>query len=46
MVRGRYGLFRVTVGGETVIDGGAAAFLGLLPPGDEVVATIKAHLAQ
>ena len=31
MVRGRYGVFKVVVDGDTVIDGGGAAFLGILP---------------
>lgn len=46
MIHGRYGLFKVVVDGETVIDGGAAAFLGLLPSGDEVIAAVKARLAR
>ena len=29
MVRGRYGVFKVVVDGNTVVDGGAAAFLAL-----------------
>jgi hypothetical protein len=31
LVRDRYGKFFVTVDGENVIDGGAAAFLGFMP---------------
>ena len=46
MVHGRYGVFKVTVDGDTVIDGGAAAFLGLLPSGDQVLAAVKERLKR
>ena len=35
MVRGHYGEFKVLVDGKTIIDGGSAAFLGVLPSGQE-----------
>jgi hypothetical protein len=44
MVRDRYGVFKVTVDGETVIDGGAAAFLGILPAGEKIIAAVKHRL--
>lgn len=44
MVRGHYGEFKVLVDGETIIDGGAAAFLGVLPPGRKIVAAVRACL--
>ena len=44
LVRGRYGLFKVEVDGETVIDGGSAAFLGVLPSGAKIVAAARAGL--
>jgi hypothetical protein len=44
MVRGRYGEFKVLVDGETVIDGGALAVLGVLPSGRKVVEAVRARL--
>jgi len=46
MVRGRYGEFKVTVDGTTVIDGGAAAFLGFMPSRAKIVAAVKERLEQ
>jgi hypothetical protein len=46
MVRGRYGEFKVLVDGETVIDGGALAALGVLPSGRKIVDAVQARLAQ
>jgi hypothetical protein len=45
MVRGRYGEFKVLVDGETVIDGGSLAALGVLPSGRKIVAAVRARLA-
>ena len=45
MVRGRYGEFKVLVDGETVIDGGAAAFLGVLPSGRKILEAIRPRLS-
>jgi hypothetical protein len=41
LVHGRYGEFKVLVDGRTVIDGGALAFLGVLPSTREVLATVR-----
>ena len=46
MVRGRYGEFKVLVDGQTIIDGGAAAFLGVLPSGKKIVAAVRDCLKQ
>lgn len=45
MARGRYGEFKVFVDGEPIIDGGAAAFLGVLPSGKKIVEAVKARLS-
>ena len=45
MVRGRYGEFKVLVDGETVIDGGALAVLGLLPSGRKVIDAVRERLS-
>jgi len=45
MVRGRYAEFKVLVDGETVIDGGAMAFLGVLPSGRKVVDAVRERLS-
>ena len=45
MVHGRYGEFKVLVDGETVVDGGAMAALGVLPSGRKVVAAVRARLS-
>ena len=45
MVKGHYGEFKVLVDGETIIDGGAAAFLGVLPSGRKVVEAVRARLS-
>jgi hypothetical protein len=44
MVRGHYGEFKVLVDGNTIIDGGAAAFLGVLPSGKKIVAAVRNSL--
>ena len=45
MVRGRYGEFTVMVDGETVVDGGALAALGVLPSGRKVVDAVRRKLS-
>jgi len=45
MIRGNYGEFKVLVDGETVIDGGALAALGVLPSGRKVVAAVRVRLS-
>jgi hypothetical protein len=46
MVRSRYGVFKVAVDDDTVIDGGAAAFLGVLPSGRKIVAAVRDRLKR
>ena len=46
MVRGGYGEFTVLVDGETVVDGGALAALGVLPSGAKVVKAVKERLSS
>jgi len=46
MVRAGYGQFKVVVDGETVSDGGKAAFLGVLPSGNAVIKAVKDHLKR
>jgi len=41
MVRGRYGDFKVLVDGEVVVDGGSAAFLGVMPSRARILAAVK-----
>jgi len=45
MVHGSYGEFKVLVDGDTLIDGGSLAFLGVLPSGREVLAAVQARLS-
>ena len=44
MVHGSYGEFKVLVDGQTVVDGGSLAFLGVLPSSREVLETVRAQL--
>ena len=46
MVRGRYGEFKVLVDGDTVVDGGALAALGMLPSGRRVLDAVRAKLVR
>jgi hypothetical protein len=45
MERGRYGEFKVLLDGETVVDGGALAALGVLPSGRKVLDAVRAKLS-
>jgi hypothetical protein len=45
MVRGHYGEFKVLVDGDTVVDGGAWAALGVLPSGRKVLDAVRAKLS-
>jgi hypothetical protein len=45
MLRGHYGEFKVLVDGRIVIDGGAPAFLGVLPSGRKILAAVQARLS-
>jgi hypothetical protein len=44
MVRGHYGEFKVLVDGDIVVDGGPAAFLGVLPSARKILAAVQACL--
>ena len=46
MVHGQYGEYKVLVDGETVIDGGALAALGIVPARRKVVEAVRAHLSR
>jgi len=46
MVHGSYGEFKVQVDGQTLIDGGALAFMGVLPSGREVLEAVRARLSN
>jgi hypothetical protein len=46
MVRGRYGEFKVLVDGKIVVDGGALAALGVLPPSRKVLDAVRAGLTE
>jgi len=41
LVRGRYGEFKILIDDKTVIDGGALAFLGVLPSAREIIAKVR-----
>jgi hypothetical protein len=45
MVHGGYGEFTVLVDGETLVDGGALAALGVLPSAAKVVKAVKERLS-
>ena len=44
MVHGSYGEFKVSVDGQTVVDGGSLAFLGVLPSTREVLEIVRTRL--
>ncbi len=44
MVHGHYGEYKVLVDGNTVVDGGALAALGILPSSRKTVAAVKTAL--
>jgi hypothetical protein len=45
MVHGNYGEFKVLVDGDTIVDGGALAFMGVLPLGRAVVKAVQDRLS-
>jgi hypothetical protein len=45
MVHGKYGEFKVLVDGKIVVDGGALAFMGVLPSRREVLEAVQAKLS-
>ena len=44
MVRGRYGEFKILVDGETVVDAGKLAILGVLPSGSRILDAVRRQL--
>lgn len=46
MVHGKYGEFKVLVDGEIVVDGGALAFMGVLPSQRQVLEAVQAKLVE
>jgi hypothetical protein len=46
LIGGPYGKFEVVIDGETVVDGGAWAALGILPSGPKVVEAVRARLGS
>lgn len=46
MVHGKYGEFKVLVDGETVVDGGSLAFMGVLPSRRQVLEAVQAKLSR
>lgn len=46
MEKGKYGEFKVLVDGNTVIDGGAWAALGVLPSGQRVLDAVRAKVSE
>jgi hypothetical protein len=46
MVKGQYDEFKVLVDGETVIDGGGLAAVGVLPSARKVVEAVRAKLGS
>ena len=43
--RGNYGEFKVLVDGQLLIDGGALAFLGVLPSSKDVLEAVRTRLS-
>jgi hypothetical protein len=46
VVGGPYGQFKVKLDGNTVLEGGALAMLGVLPSGQKVLEAVRAELAK
>jgi len=46
LTAGPYGAFQVKVDDATVVDGGALAFLGILPSLKEIRTTVAQHLER
>ena len=40
-MHGRYGEFKILIDDKTIIDGGALAFLGVLPSAREIIAKVR-----
>ena len=46
MVKGHYGEFKVLVDNDIVMDGGSAAFLGVLPSSDKIMAAVQERFSS
>jgi len=46
MQKGPYGHFEVLVGGETVVDGGKLAMLGVLPSATDIITVVRGRLSS
>ena len=46
MIQDRYGVFKVVVDGDTVIDGGALAFLGIMPSQVKILGAVRQRVAR
>jgi hypothetical protein len=46
MVHGSYGQFQVLVDGDTVIDGGALAVLGVLPSARKILEVVQRRISD
>lgn len=46
MVAARYGEFKVLVDGNVAVDGGSAAFLGILPSYQQISADVRGRLSS
>jgi len=46
MQKGPYGHFEVLVAGETVVDAGKLAMLGVLPSAAEIIDVVRARLSS
>jgi hypothetical protein len=44
--RSRYGVFKVVVDGDTVIDDGSAAFLGVMPSQTKILGAVRQRVAR
>ena len=44
MVKARYGEFKVLVDGKVAVEGGSAAFLGILPPYQRILDDVRKRL--
>lgn len=44
MVRGKYGVYKVLVDGEVVVDGGPRVIIGIMPPARKTLQLVRARL--
>ena len=45
-IRGHYGEYKVVVDGETVVDGGPAVIVGVMPSARKIVERVRQRLAS